>query len=99
MFRNPQALKTFEAKMATARANAFQPFIVADMAKRMAISMGFAAVLTRVTVDNMPTVSLEKYSSDQNNTEVLQEIARILNAMTLDDDLLEEDVEGEYKLI
>jgi hypothetical protein len=95
LFRNPNALQIFTDKMAAAKANAFEPFMAGDMARRMATSMGFASVLTNVIVDNMPAVSLDKFARDQSDPEALQEIARILHAMTLnEDDYLSSDNGG-----
>ncbi|CAF1069009.1 unnamed protein product [Adineta steineri] len=86
LFKHAKALKAFQKKMAASKSEAFQPSMVGDMAKLMASSIGFASVLINVTVNNKPAVSLDKFTTDECDEIHLREIARILHALTLDDD-------------
>jgi len=60
--------------------------MINDTAKHMANSMGLASVLINVRADGKPIVSLNEYANKQRDPEVLQQMARILCAMTLDED-------------
>ncbi|CAF1114363.1 unnamed protein product [Adineta ricciae] len=86
LFRNPNALKTLTQKIAAAQANVFTLSMVGDVAQQFVVSMGLASILINVKVDNKPTVSLNDFARDQSDSEALQQMARILHAMTLDTD-------------
>ena len=86
LFRNRKVFSDFEAKLTELQNQRFEPGTVHPMAKHMAHSMGFASILVNVHVDGQSNVSLDEFVKNEKDPIVLEQMARILCAMTLDED-------------